>query len=152
MPEPLEEDDDSPVTEIEADAADEDPTGPRKVAPARRRQQKSNPPELAARAGEVEMRTGPVKSVTHDEPRIIISEEPQSADVSGELPVRAQRNAANMPATTIEVSEDTSVGVVIHERPQEQSEPVLLERRRPPSGPPKAPEDLDEPTGRMQVA
>src|SRR5205814_1637392 len=66
MPEPLEEDDDSPVIEIEADAADEDPTGPRKVAPARRRQQKSNPPELAARAGEVEMRTGPVKSVTHD--------------------------------------------------------------------------------------
>ena len=40
----------------------EDPTGPVK-APVRRRKAKTDPPELAARAGELDLASGPVRSV-----------------------------------------------------------------------------------------
>jgi len=131
MPDPLEDDDadgSGPVITIEAGSPDEDPTGPRKV-PVKRRVVRTDPPELRARAGEVDAETGPITKVDLDEPRIIINDEPPTgADVSGELRVVAHRDELAAPATTIEV-DDTSVGVVIHEHYKPDSEPVLLERR-----------------------
>ncbi len=112
---------------------DEDPTGPRKLPP-RRRKAKTDPPELAARAGEVNIDTGPVRLIDDDEPRIIIAEDalapPPSmieTEASGELDsVVPHRPQLGAPATTIEV-DDTSVGVVIHEHyTRDDSEPVLL--------------------------
>jgi hypothetical protein len=124
---PYGDDDESPVITIEVNTAEED-TSPRKV-PVKRRKVKTDPPELAARSGEVDSITGPVTRVDLDEPRIIINDEsPSGADVSGELKVIAHREHA-APATTIEV-DDTSVGVVIHEHYKAESEPVVLDRRR----------------------
>ncbi len=132
------EDESGPVITVEVGSSDEDPTGPRKI-PLRRKKAKSDPPELAARAGEVDIATGPVRRVDLDEPRIIIEEEPAAADVSGELSVIAHRDEAAAPATTIEVSDDTSVGVVIHEHYSRDSEPVLLDRKRPGDPPSNVP-------------
>ncbi|MDQ3368188.1 MAG: hypothetical protein M3680_22415 [Myxococcota bacterium] len=120
MPE-HEEEDTGPIITIEAQAAavaasDDDPTGPRKL-PVRRRKARTDPPELAARAGEVQTATAPVRLID-DEPRIIIAEEVLAPPVlpvtSGELSVISQRDEGGAPATTIEV-DDTSVGVLIHE-------------------------------------
>ena len=120
------DDEESPVITIEV--TPEEDTSPRKV-PVKRRVVKTDPPELAARSGEVDSITGPVTKIDLDEPRIIINDEPLTgADVSGELKVVAHRDLA-APATTIEV-DDTSVGVVIHEHPKLDSEPVTLERKR----------------------
>ncbi len=124
------DDDSGPVISIEVTTTAEEATGPRKVAVARRRV-KSDPPELAARAGEVDMATGPVRRVELDEPRIIIAEDDLGADVTGEVDVVAHANATSAPATTIEVSEDDGAGVVIHEHYSRESEPVVLDRRRP---------------------
>ncbi|MBA2539450.1 MAG: hypothetical protein H0V17_07445, partial [Deltaproteobacteria bacterium] len=131
--------DDAPVITIEV-MPEEDPTGPRKV-PVKRRVVKTDPPELYARAGELDAPTGPVTKVDLDEPRIIISDDsPTGADISGELSVIAHRNHADhsAPATTIEV-DDTSVGVVIHEH--YKAEPVPLERRA----------RTDAPTGVVEI-
>jgi len=139
MPPPIEDHDDDddehePLITVVAANPDEDATGPRMVAI--RRRVKTDPPELAARAGEVDIATGPVRRVDLDEPRIIINDEPpKAADVSGELRVVVHRNDASVPSSTIEISDDTNVGVVIHEHLSRDSEPVLLERRRP-SDPP----------------
>ena len=135
-PEPYTENDDEsgPVITMEAEEAQpvtEDPTGPLKMKPVRRRKAKTDPPELAARAGEVDAPTGPVRTVD-SEPRIIIDDslaEPVQPIASGELRVTMKSNEATAPLTTIEV-DDTSVGVVIHEHPSYDSEPVLLDRRR----------------------
>jgi hypothetical protein len=124
---PYEGEDSAPVITIEVSHPDEDPTGPRKVPP-KRRVVKTDPPELYARAGEVDVATGPITRVDLDEPRIIINDDsPTGADVSGELKVVAHRDQA-APATTIEV-DDTSVGVIIHEHYKADSEPVPLEKR-----------------------
>lgn len=121
------DDESGPVITIEVSHVEED-TSPRKV-PVKRRVVKTDPPELAARSGEVDSITGPVTKMDLDEPRIIINDEPPSgADVSGELKVVAHRDLA-APATTIEV-DDTSVGVVIHEHLKADSEPVTLDRKR----------------------
>jgi hypothetical protein len=137
MPEPLTDDDDDdddesgPVITMEVDV-DDDPTGPAHK-PVRRRV-KTDPPELAARAGEVDIATGPVLRVDLDEPRIIINDEPPPGPpnkaVSGELRAVEHREAP-IPSMTIEVSEDTGVGVVIHEHYSRESEPVLLQRKLP---------------------
>lgn len=136
--------DEGPVISIEVPDPDEDPTGPTKL-PQRKRKAKTDPPELAARAGEVDIATGPVRKVD-DEPRIIISDEleekPALPDTSGELRAVTQRDHG-VPMSTIEV-DDTSGGVVIHEHPtHDLSEPVLLERRRA-SDPPIAAAAEDE--------
>jgi hypothetical protein len=121
---------------------DED-TSPRKV-PARRRPAKSNPPELAARAGEVEMAAERPHTVDEG-PRIIISDDldDPKPDAVGEIKVRAHRDSeSDAPSRTIEVSDDESEGVVIHERIEPESTPILLDRTKPPSNPqalPKAP-------------
>jgi hypothetical protein len=122
--------DSGPVITMEVSSADEDETV-RFAAPRRKRPAKSDPPELAARFGEVEIRTGPVRRLDVDEPRIIIDEEPLPPDVSGEIRVIAHRDTSEVPASTIEVADDTSEGVMIRDHlPLQDSEPVLLERRR----------------------
>ncbi len=137
---PYDGDDEAPVITIEVNTSEED-TSPRKV-PVKRRVVKTDPPELAARSGEVEAHTGPVTRVDLDEPRIIINDEPPTgADVSGELKVVAHREPS-APATTIEV-DDTSVGVVIHEHYKADSEPVPLERRVR-TDPQEPPDDDDD--------
>ncbi|MGE3547448.1 MAG: hypothetical protein AB7L28_26215, partial [Kofleriaceae bacterium] len=137
MPDPLladGEDDDVPEISVEpAKLPDEDPTGPRKLPP-RRRVVKPDPPELAARAGEVTVDTGRVVLVANEEPAVVISDDlaaPIAAadGVSGELTVVAKPNDTSPPATTIEVAEESS-GVVVAAVPDE-SVPILLERRRP---------------------
>lgn len=77
--------DSGPVVTIEADddlaleiatAPPEDQTDPALPKPRRKRPAEPDPPELAARAGEVQLASGePVKRITFDEPRIIISDE-----------------------------------------------------------------------------
>ncbi len=120
------DDESGPVITIEMNA--EEDTSPRKV-PVKRRVVKTDPPELAARSGEVDSITGPVTKMDLDGPLIIVDDEsPTGADVSGELKVISHRDHA-APATTIEV-DDTSVGVVIHEHPKLDSEPVALDRKR----------------------
>jgi hypothetical protein len=137
---PLHEDDDEsagPVITLEAGVPDEDATGPRKVP--LRRPAKSNPPELAARTGEVDSSRGATRAVEPDEPRIIVTGDdlveprPSSHEMSGEFRIIARPPTDDdqlPPASTIEV-DDTAVGVVIHDYLNHDDEPVLLERRRP---------------------
>jgi hypothetical protein len=123
-----EDDDSGPVITLEA-GEPEEATGPRKLPP--RRKQKQNPPELAARAGEI---AAPASSERErlpdaDEPRIIITDEPPPPDVSGELQVAARADAPLAAAPSIEI-DDTSVGVVIHDHPpprDDSDEIVVLE-------------------------
>lgn len=142
MEEPLEDDESGPVITMEADAADEDETGPRMIPVQRRRKVKSDPPELYARAGEVEVDTGPVRKVDLEEPRIIIEPEAIKAphptmavtERSGEMRVVVRPEPSAAPSRTIEISEETSAAVVITDRPDRDdsdSQPILLERRRP---------------------
>ena len=126
--------------EPEATASSEDPTGPMKIV-ARRRKAKTDPPELAARAGELDTATGPIRTVD-EAPRIIIDDSlappPIQPEASGELRIKTKRNDTSAPVSTIEVDED-SMGVVIHDYPARDSEPVLLDRRRPSEPPPAQP-------------
>ncbi|MFN0245741.1 MAG: hypothetical protein ACKV2T_02460 [Kofleriaceae bacterium] len=156
---PYTDEDEGPVITMEVDDDDAMPTipdedtSPRKV-PARRRAVKSDPPELAARAGEVE--TAERRHTVVDEgPRIIISDEldDPKPDAAGEIQrVRAHRDSdASAPSRTIEVSDDESEGVVIHERVEPESTPILLDRTKPPSNPqallpkpPVVPDDDDD--------
>ncbi len=144
VPEPHgdEDDESGPVMTIEVDSGPiitaEDETAPRKMVPVRKKKAKTDPPELAARAGEVELQTGPIRKGTVDEePKIIIGDldaHPTMAvtETSGELRASARPDpSAAAPSATIEVSEETSAGVVITEQPYRDSQPVLLERRRP---------------------
>ncbi len=125
---PYDGEESGPVITIEV-TSDEDATGPRKV-PVKRRKVKSDPPELYARAGELNSSDGPDTRVDLDEPRIIINDDsPTGADVSGELRMVSSHRDQSAPATTIEI-DDTSVGVVIHEHYKPESEPIIaLEQR-----------------------
>ncbi len=147
VPEPAagEDDDESgPVITVEvADSVgdgDDDQTGPLRTAPVpvRKRKAKSDPPELYARAGEVDIATGPVRKIDIEEPRIIIAEEAAEAmpqtERSGELRSIARPDPTSAPSRSIEVSEESSAGVMIREQPDHddrESQPILLDRRRP---------------------
>ncbi len=143
MPEALgDEDESGPVITVEVlDAElDDDATGPHKPAPVRKRKAKSDPPELYARAGEVDISTGPVRKIDLEEPRIIIAEQAVEAmavtERSGELRAIARPEPSAAPSRSIEISDDTSAAVVIHEQPDRgepsdrESQPILLDRRR----------------------
>lgn len=127
-----------PTITIEAgEPADEpladEPTGRTRPAPRRRRAVKSDPPELAARAGEVDITTGRIAKVElDDEPRVVVAPEVSGIrEVSGELVIaRTPRNIS------VEAAEESSA-VVIHEQMPIESQPILLDRRRP-SEPPTA--------------
>ena len=153
---PYTDEEEGPVITMEVNDDDPPPTpdedtSPRKV-PVRRRAVKSDPPELAARAGEVELAAE--RQHTVDEgPLIIIADELENPklDATGEIKVRTHRDSdAAAPSRTIEVSDDESEGVVIHERIEPESTPILLERAKPPSNPqallprpPVVPDDSD---------
>lgn len=148
--------DSAPVIEIEADVGS--PYEPviqigvgsdSKPVPQRRRPAEPDPPELAARAGEVQLATGqPIKKIAFDEPRIIISDElaediaprprerPSAprVDASGEVPVRDHRDEAptddELSSIFVELGDEDSAPVLIHDQRVDESAPVLLERRR----------------------
>ena len=150
------EDESGPVITVEVSPPnDEEETGPRKPAP-RRRKAKTDPPELAARAGEVAIAIDRERRVDEG-PGIIISDDllepPPQEDRTGEFEAAPRRefedSSSGAPVQTIEVSDEASEGVVIHERYDRESEPVLLDRRRP-SDPPttvtqRAPSSADDP-------
>jgi hypothetical protein len=150
--------DSDPVIEMEADVG-----GPHepvlaigegnesKPVPRRRRPAEPDPPELAARAGEVQLATGqPIKKIELHEPRIIVSDElaeelsPRASsterapivraiEVSGEVPVREHRDQApsddELSSIFVELGA-VSAPVSIHDREVDESAPVLLERER----------------------
>jgi len=140
MEDPL-EDESGPVITVEVSLPDDEETGPRKPAP-RRRKVKSDPPELYARAGEVNIANDRDRSVDSG-PGIIIADDllepPPQEDRTGEFeaaPRRGGDGSNGTPMQTIEVSDEASAGVVIHASYDQESEPVLLERRRPSDPPP----------------
>jgi len=123
-----------PVISIEvdedesADDRSEEPTDRSRPAPPRRtRPAEPDPPELAARAGEVQLKAGPAQAVSLEEPRVVIADEldeaqaiaesrkitarlaeklqpepeaePELPDVAGELVVRTARPTHDRPIT-----------------------------------------------------
>jgi hypothetical protein len=112
-----ESDDEEPLMiMIEMREEDED-LAPRRPPPVRRRPVvKSNPPELQARAGEVDLKAGDDRAIDADEPRIVIDED-ALAPPTGRIDVRgAARDGAAPPVTTIDVVDDAGSGAVIHDR------------------------------------
>ena len=133
----------APIISIEVEEPDQTkaPTTPMPV-PKRKRPAEPDPPELAARAGEVELGSRPIRALPLDEPRVVIADEldppipPPMPEVhaSGELSIRVADERPIGDHVKIEVSEEIvdgpSAAVVIHEHLVQESEPVLLERRR----------------------
>ncbi len=131
---------------IEIEAEPDEATDPTRK-PRRKRPAEPDPPELAARAGEVDLKSAPARGIDEG-PRVVIDEElaepppaisrvktdrlPSSLEVSGELRAIQRDDRAVAPQITVEVSGelDDSAAVVIHEHLSEPSEPVLLDRRR----------------------
>ncbi len=145
MEEALEDDESGPVITVEVNetTGDDDETGPQMVPVKRRRQVKSDPPELYARAGEVDVETGPVRKVDLEEERIIIAPDAvkphptmEVTERSGEMRAIARPEPSAAPSRTIEISDEASAAVMITDRPDRgdrddgESQPILLERRR----------------------
>jgi hypothetical protein len=130
-----------------------------KPVPKRRRPADPDPPELAARAGEVQLATGqPIKKIEFDEPRIIIADDlneemsprtptrqrtaplEPSIEMSGELRTRDHYDVdpvqQELSSIFVELGDEDDVPVLIHDQRVNDSGPVLLERRRPPSDAP----------------
>lgn len=172
---PYPEEDSGPVISIEAgepEAGESEDTNPAlkpaPPVPQRKRPADPDPPELAARAGELGVRTAQERAIASDEPRIVIAEElsrparkkpvtsddpPELAARAGEIGVRAHRDELPpAPAVVVELDDEPSAPVVIHSYVPEKSEPVLLERRRNSDQPtnvavtavPPAPNERDE--------
>lgn len=151
MPEPHapsddDDDDDEPMISIEATPSEED-TAKRKMVPVRRpRIVKTDPPELRARAGEVQLATGVDRPVDETGPRIIIDEEalspPPVADVTGELRVVEHRDAAILPRASIEVDTDS---IVIADHPVDHSQPYPRQAGDEVKLHPRAPASADDP-------
>lgn len=144
------DDDDEPEIEVRAD-----PT-PLPV-PKRKRPAEPDPPELAARAGEVQLATGTaIKAITFDEPAIIIADDFQdevnprpkrvtrentsplepSIQVSGELPSREAPtpNEASAPSVFVELGDEDSQPVVLHQaRPADEDATRIAIQAAPPS-------------------
>ncbi len=136
---PVPDDASGPIITIEV--AEEDLTGPRKVAPKRRTPARTDPPELAARAGEVSMTRMPVQKMIDDAPSIMISDELETPtavlsrrgqlELEGPTAVIARRDDVEVPTTMVARPEDADAPVVIHSQYDCESAPILLERKRP---------------------
>ena len=160
-PDPDEEKTDAsgPVITIEAEEGNEhEPVisiedNQSRPVPKRRRPAEPDPPELAARAGEVQLATGQsIKKIEFDEERIIIaddladeiakprprSDEP-SIEVSGEVNIREVVDRGptedELSSIFVELGNEDDVPVLIHDARVDRSEPVLLDRRRPSDAP-----------------
>ncbi|HSR98899.1 MAG TPA: hypothetical protein VLM79_17700, partial [Kofleriaceae bacterium] len=135
FPEP--DEDDEPLITVEKGAND-DATGPRKLPPMRRRIVKSDPPELRARAGEVDLKESVDRAIDADEPRIVIDEDALSPPTAP-IDTRAARETPP-PLSTIDVVDDAEQGALIHDRidrgparepgNERESQPILLDRPR----------------------
>ena len=153
MPEPELDESDEPDIVIEppppvpppdpdATPSDDDMTGVRKRPLPRRRAVKSDPPELYARAGEVDLKDGNDRRIDADEPRIVIDEDalsPATQRIGRSALIAAKTQVGVPPPATLpenfgapsEPLDDADTSAVIHDRIIERSEPVLLDRRRP---------------------
>jgi len=131
MPAPDSDDDEEPLIVIEPGSSDDSPTGARAMPP-RRRAVKSDPPELYARAGEVDLPTGGDRPIDADEPRIVIDEDALATPTAlNVLPVTDDRTPTTPPLTTMDVLDDSDTGALIHDRVVDiESQPILLERPR----------------------
>jgi hypothetical protein len=87
---------------------------PRNLA-QRRRIVKTDPPELYARAGEVDLKIGGDRSIDVDEPRIVIDED-ALAPPTGRIDVRGAPRDTAPPITEIDIVDDAGSGAVIHDR------------------------------------
>ena len=127
-----------PVITIEVDdATDQIPVPPR---PQRKKPAKTDPPELAARAGEVEQKTGKIVAID-DEPRVVIADDLGQPAVSGEIG-GPEADTHSTVRETIRPGDEVSAPVMIHDAglsldsaPTEvmsaaPSQPILLDRRR----------------------
>jgi len=130
------DEDDEPMISIEEDAA----AAADRAAHAAlsRRQVKTGPPELKARAGEVSLDKRPDRYVD-DQPRIIIEDDAlvPVGPVAGELRASTHPDPEpELPTSSIEIDDtsvmvDPSLDTVSDEISAEPDEPVLLEQRRP---------------------
>jgi Type II secretion system (T2SS), protein E, N-terminal domain len=126
LPEP--DDDDDPEILIEGGGPDDEATGQRAVAPPRRRAVKSDPPELYARAGEVDLKQDGDRAIDADEPRIVIDDYALSTPTG--LIARGPGRASS-PVSMLEVIDDADTGALIHDRlVDDASQPILLDRAR----------------------
>ena len=130
--------DDEPLIVIELDAPDDD-TGPRLVLPPRRRVVQSDPPELYARAGEVDLKVGDDRSIDADEPRIVVDEDALSPPTARIATRPAARGDTAPPGAAVDAMDDADTGALIHARAMDrESQPILLDR----------PRELDDDRGR----
>jgi len=127
-------------------AGSDEPTDRGRRAPPRRvRPADPDPPELAARAGEIGTKAALDRELASEEPRVVIAEDldaprqrPRTSsepplEVSGEISLAGllpREDQPSAPHITVEVSDEMSEPVVIREGYAERSEPVLLDRRR----------------------
>ena len=127
-----------------------------KPVPKRRRPAKEDPPELAARAGEVQLATGQIRKIDFDEPSIFVADNLAEENsriarqVSGEVNMREIRDrpASEMDPGGIFVElGNLDSGPIIYDELQEEesrAHPVLLDRRRGDSGPQPDEDDVVE--------
>jgi hypothetical protein len=125
------EEEDEPLIMIEMREEEDELTGPRPLPVRRRPIVKSDPPELYARAGEVDLKSGPDRAVD-DEPRIVIDEDALAPE-TGKIEWRAERatrsaataDAAKAvtakldapgPAPALDALDDADTAAVIHDR------------------------------------
>ena len=132
---PMPDDASGPVITIEVDETTDIPAAP----PKRLRPAKTDPPELAARAGEVVQRTSKVLEI-EDGPRVVIADELSTPPPVKIAPRRSDVNGG--VRDTIEISSESSGPVLIHDAglvddaapdgamSSAPSQPILLERRR----------------------
>jgi hypothetical protein len=125
MPEPHADDDDEPLIVIEPGDVSE----PR-PRPSRRRVVKTDPPELYARAGEVDLKTGGDRSIDADEPRIVIDDDALVTPTSLMARQAARRDPTAPPPAAPDTFEDADTNAVIHGRVLDESQPILLEQPR----------------------
>jgi hypothetical protein len=100
---------------IEMREEDEDLTAPRPPPVRRRPIVKSNPPELQARAGEVDLKASGDRAIDVDEPRIVIDED-ALAPPTGRIDARGAPRDTAPPITMIDIVDDAGSGAVIHDR------------------------------------
>jgi hypothetical protein len=133
-PLPIEDIDSGPVITIEQEPPEEEPPPTIKVVPQRKKRVvQPDPPELAARGGEIDVNTGKMRRIEVDDgPKILIDADAMDvgnnvAAAAGELEARTsdEQPAPPPPGVTIEIDDSLD----------RESRPILLERTRESRGP-----------------
>ncbi|HEX2689683.1 MAG TPA: hypothetical protein VHN14_23860, partial [Kofleriaceae bacterium] len=136
MPPPGTDDTDEPLIVIEPSGSDEDID--LRTPTRRRRAVKSDPPELYARAGEVDLKPSGDRSIDADEPRIVIDENALAPPTTVQAN-RAQHRDVTAAQVTAESLDDLDTEAQVHAHVIEESQPILLDRPRTTSGSFQAP-------------